>query len=448
MRPMTDEERMLLARSRALGYKPVTMESQVQQQLAVLDPNNLPSQAPMVQPYDIPSEKDILQQQVAASTAGLRSQLDSQRNMAQAMRGRAMPRGQAVGPSGIFVRNPYDSAATAVSRIAGAMMERDLRDDYAELDKAESRQNLAKLKLTDVLTDEEREYESGEAELDRNFKAGESALGRAVQRELGQLSAATAMRGQNMSAATASMQEAGRNDRGGETQPFTLDGKVVSIYDDAFGNSFMGGPEGRPMSPEERSRAVNYTPGTASGTLGDEGAFQMPVEAQAQQQQSLMGGIYTSPYFDASTGAFDPERWAGELAVGPNGEMVQATQSGMATATLGAMAQRMEEINLRPWTEKEIETITRDFPSLNSQYADWARFGARNLIPRMEAKFVEAIQKGRSTPEMQEQYIGQMYDEIIEGWHMNSDPEGTKLKDLELLGVPRSRITSWLKRRR
>jgi hypothetical protein len=259
------------------------------------------------------------------------------------------------------------------------------------------------------------------------------------------MTSATAAANRTASAEAAATETEERREEGTKFAPYSLDGKVYTVATDATGNHFFGTTDGQPLTNEQASRMVPYKPGTEGGTLADQGSFQMPIEEETATDRSMFGNLFTSPYFDQSTGVFDPERWAGTVGLGPDGSMVQATQSTMATATLTPMAQRMEEINLRPWTEKEIQTITADFPDADSQYPDWARFGATVMIPKMEAKFSEAIAAGRSTPQMREQVIGQMYDDVVEGWSMNAGDRS--LKDLERLGVPKERIKDYLRRK-
>ena len=54
-----------------------------------------------------------------AELAGQEAQLQRQRDYAQALMGTPLPQGRTVGPSSIYVQNPYEGLATAAQRLAG-----------------------------------------------------------------------------------------------------------------------------------------------------------------------------------------------------------------------------------------------------------------------------------------------------------------------------------------
>ena len=399
-----------------------------------VNPND-PS-TPLSNPYQMDPTKF---RDLGIDTTGAENRIQQQRKMADALRGNKQDVVvDAGGPSNIKVVNPFNALANiAIDGLSGYASGKADRREEETVDTPKNRlaQAVAAKDAAILGRDQankDREFGLKSDQLEFNLGEPERALAEAIaadQRKIAAENRATAAR--RAEAVTSA--------------PYSLDGKVVQIVTDATGNRYLGGLDGEPIDAKTFARAVDYRPGTDKGTLDDVSAFQMPIAEQIAPERSLFGGIFTSPYFEQSTGMFDPERWAGKAALGPDGKMVQATQSDMATATLGPMAQRMEEINLRPWTEREIQTITADFPDADSEYPDWARFGARVMIPKMEAKFSEAIDAGRTTPEMRDQVIGQMYDEVVEGWRMNSG--GRDLKDLERLGVPKARIKAYLRRK-
>ena len=446
-RPLTEEER--LARAIAGMRNPytdpkITMESQVAKELAHIDPN---FGAPRPR-----TRQDVINE-AGQSTVGRQARLKSQQAYADALRSQPMAKGKTVGPLDVYVGPNWGESVADVGRQAlGGYMSGRLAPEYAAIDEAETAKAAAGYELEDLRTGEEQD-----------FTAGQNALKQAVERELATDRNALTRRGQNMVAGTARAGQQNqaniaqnrikaeiaadtratkeRREEGSEGGNYSLDGKIVHIVEGATGSFHMGDVNGPVVDSETMARAVEYRPGTDKGTIGDADAFQMPVEEQGQATPKFLGNLLTSDYFDSSTGAFNPQRWAGAVAVGPDGKMIQATQSQMATSTLGQMSQRMVEINLRPWTEKEIETITKDFPTPNSKYPDWANFTLNIAIPKLNAKFEEAKASGRTTEAVQNQVMNQMYADVIEGARKN----GMNLNDLVQLGMDRELIKKYLR---
>ena len=265
-------------------------------------------------------------------------------------------------------------------------------------------------------------------------RASEGALDRGAQAEEARLTREAA-------AAAARLATDSRRAESMKPSNYVIDGKVRNVVWDSTGQPRLGSVDGGIIPPETMARAVEYRPGTDKGTLGDAGSFSIDPADQGEAPVSFMGNLLNSDYFDKSTGVFNPERWAGALGAGPDGDMVKATQSQMSTATLAQIAQRMEDINLRPWTPEEIKTISADFPSANSKYPDWANFSYNLLAPKLSARYDEAIEAGRSTPEAKAAGLEQLINETIEGARKN----GMKLTDLEQLGVPRETIQKYLR---
>jgi hypothetical protein len=444
---MTPEERMMaMLMQRQKDPYGITTQGQVQKELEQLDPRNLEAAGGMSMPPppDLSSspEQDALSR-MTRSTGGMESRLKSQQAYADSLRATPGAKLQRVGPSNIAVANPWEGLEVGFNRALGGYLSSKLGDDYDAVDAAKTDKARATAEYEASLLKDERAYTTGQNDQDRGLRQAIANMRDATTQSGQRMTAETAAANIDAAAARDAAAVAARREEAVKDDNYLLDGRVVNIVKDAQNRPFLGGLNGVPLDAETFSRAVQYRPGTEKGTLADESSFQMPLVDQIAPEQSLFSGVFTSPYFDKSTGAFNFERWAGALAVGPDGSMVQATQSDMATMTLGPMAVRMEEINLRPWTEKEIETITRDFPGPNSKYPDWARFGARVIIPKMEARFAEAISRDRSDDIMREKVIGQMYSEVIEGWSRNAS--GRSFKDLEQLGVPAARIKAYLR---
>jgi hypothetical protein len=64
--------------------------------------------------------------------SGMQSKFDRQAQMAASMRGRAMPQGQRVGPSQIYVENPWDQVGAGLERALGGYVEGGVNKRRAE----------------------------------------------------------------------------------------------------------------------------------------------------------------------------------------------------------------------------------------------------------------------------------------------------------------------------
>ena len=88
-----------------------------------------------------PNAQDIAT--IAAGEGMEGGNLSRAREMAAAMRGREMPKGKTVGPSGIYVENPYEQVGAAIERLGGGLLDR--KAGQYEKNKVEPRrQALAK----------------------------------------------------------------------------------------------------------------------------------------------------------------------------------------------------------------------------------------------------------------------------------------------------------------
>jgi hypothetical protein len=169
-RRLTDEERMMMAMQQAMSNPfaaPITLESQVNDQLEQLDMSKLPSAAQT----DAWGKRDTARR--AASSVGPQTErLKQQQAYANMLRSSKLPGIERVGPSNIAVRNPWDAAETAFNRAYGGYLSGKLGEDYENLSQAESDKAEAELEYQDILKQE-----------DRGFQAGESALTRASQEQ-------------------------------------------------------------------------------------------------------------------------------------------------------------------------------------------------------------------------------------------------------------------------
>ena len=134
---------------------PVSMESQVQAGLQNLDPANMPAMT---------SWKDDVSNRAGQSTDAARARLENQQAYANQLKSTAMPEGQTVGPSGIYVRNPWDSASAGLQRLAGGYMQGKLNKKYDTLDEQDSETNVAKQRLADIGVEEDRAFRSGQSD--------------------------------------------------------------------------------------------------------------------------------------------------------------------------------------------------------------------------------------------------------------------------------------------
>ena len=128
---------------------PVSMESQVQSGLQNLDPANMPAMT---------SWKDDVSNRAGQSTDAARARLENQQAYANQLKSTAMPEGQTVGPSGIYVRNPWDSASAGLQRLAGGYMQGKLNKKYDTLDEKDGEIKTAAQRLAQIAADEQQAY--------------------------------------------------------------------------------------------------------------------------------------------------------------------------------------------------------------------------------------------------------------------------------------------------
>jgi hypothetical protein len=173
-RRLTDEERMMMAMQQAMSNPfaartfvddPLTLESQVGNQLEQLDMSKLPSAAQT----DAWGKRDTARR--AASSVGPQTEkLKQQQAYVNMLRSSKLPGIERVGPSNIAVRNPWDAAETAFNRAYGGYLSGKLGEDYDALAQAESAKTEAELEYQDILKQEERGFEAGQKGLDRSVQ--------------------------------------------------------------------------------------------------------------------------------------------------------------------------------------------------------------------------------------------------------------------------------------
>lgn len=168
---------------------PMTTESQVNAQV------NAPLSSGMAGAYIDQAEVAQKQKLRAAATADYTDQqaaVDTQRKLAQGMRGSQSPQGKTVGPLDVYVAPNWGEVVGDVAmKLGGGDLERRAGIRGAEIDQKRTEQAAAALDYTEGLTTEEREYE-----------AQQTALQQAVDRELADTADATRRRGQDMVAAS------------------------------------------------------------------------------------------------------------------------------------------------------------------------------------------------------------------------------------------------------
>lgn len=186
----TDEDRIRAALMRQRG--PITMESQVNAQLQTLDPSNMPEiqPTPLSERLMMPPEQDF---------SGEESSIANQRAYANQLRGRELPRGRSVGPSGIYTQNPWEAAEVGFSRALGGYLSGKADDRAEALGERKRQSALARAKRQaeiDAMAEQQRrsEREQGlrtaarerdfgirERQTEREAAAAEAAADRAAQ---------------------------------------------------------------------------------------------------------------------------------------------------------------------------------------------------------------------------------------------------------------------------
>lgn len=118
---------------RALGVTPEQMAAQRQQSA--------------MQRQFAPNAADIAT--IAAGEGVEGGNLERARSMAAQMRGRDMPTGKTVGPSGIYVENPYEQIGAALERLGGGLLDRKA-SQYEQETVEPKRQALAKAQAAEA----------------------------------------------------------------------------------------------------------------------------------------------------------------------------------------------------------------------------------------------------------------------------------------------------------
>jgi hypothetical protein len=440
------------------GAGPITMESQVNAQLSQPVPQGMINQS------STPGGLSSAAQGATRDLSGQEAAIKQQQAYANSMRGGAAPEGRNVGPSGIYVGPNWGKqvgylAKQAMGGYAAAQANK------ADQALAPQRQQKAMdmLRYQQQLTEEERGFKSGESQMDRDLRkgiseatnlvtTGEGAANRGARANQGGLDrsaqmartmagiegdigAADALDERKVDAA----QTARENDW--VDSPYMVNGKLQTVSQNPnTGENRWGGSTGPLIPPEVMQNAIAYTPGQASGTTADTDYMDKDPATAGASSPDFMGNLLTSDTFES--GIFNPARWGAEVGVGPEGEFAQATQRQMGTATLGALAQRMQDINLRPWTPKEIETISADFPSKNDRYPSWANFTYNNLRPSLAAKYREAEAAGVTPSVPKEELFRQMDYDILKG----AENQGIDLMKLaKNIGMPDERLREYLR---
>lgn len=157
-----EEEQMMLVqilrRTQGPVRPPITMESQVNQQLAQPIPPGMISQS--ADAGKAQADIDAMSQDIS----GAERAAGAQRAFAQQLRGRAAPQGKTVGPSGLYVGpNWGESLEFATNQLAAGYMGRKANEKDAALDE----QRTAKLRA---------EIAQAQANKDRTFGQGDRRL--------------------------------------------------------------------------------------------------------------------------------------------------------------------------------------------------------------------------------------------------------------------------------
>jgi hypothetical protein len=242
---------------------------------------------------------------------------------------------------------------------------------------------------------------------------------------------------------------ANQDARATEPATFNVDGKPVTGIQHPGGLLERYGEDGKPTGTY-----VDISGATPYDTSRVETVSMTPADLEAERQSldpmsgtappSLYTNLLNSPYVEM--GFWNPKQWLGRIQAGPDGDMVDATQSQLASVMLKGTAGRMQEMKMQPWTPTEIRTITADFPDGFGSYADLVRFGTQYLIPKTRQEFDIAIEAGVQTPENKKRELETTYDGIIQG--AKGDMGNDYIKKLQAFGVPDEEIKRYLSKGR
>ena len=381
-------------------------------------------------------------QGAAVDLTGQERGIAAQRAMAAQMRGGGAPKGKTVGPSGLYVAPNWGEHLEHVTgKLAGAYLGKKANEADTELDVSRAKKNRDTIRYEAELLADDRGYRTGERLGGQEHQTGERLGGQAFrsgEREAGQTFDTSERVGgeqfteglrQSLQAAdqlfATGEREAGEEhtkDTDWDNVPFHAPGdpaKTINYaYNKQTGEYRRGTREGAPVEPGEIESLTPWDTGTGgSMTAADRAAAELagrdPAKGDGGSNPLAINRILDSgDMLATATGALDPNRWISQLGL-EGFEAEQALQMDMGTATLTALSQNMEAIDLKPWSVKEIETISKDVPDKNTQPYGWTKWSAETFRPDFENRFDDAIANEVQTEETKKVYMDQLDTSLV-----------------------------------
>lgn len=364
------------------------------------------------------ANRERLREEASRGTRALQSRIAQEQALANSLRQAPLPQGRQAGQ--LYVAsNPLEALASVADRGLGAMMSRQLRGDYEELGEAEQAQKRAALEYQEALTQDERDFTSGQNILDRQSREGIAA---------GSLGLQQALRDD----ALAEMETVTFHDPSGEG--------VVNFKRDSENNYYtIAGDE---VPGEAIDSLMPFKPGTegsrASAAADREAraaAEELRDRTKASEDLLLQDDVVTTallnPLLEAATGKpyLDFTRAAAEYTPTLfDLEAEESLQRQLRGITLDQAAPRLEKLGVNP-TDKDLSETFKTVPSVNSGPKTWIDWYEIEYIPALSA----AIKRG-TKPELHDQVMEEAQANLakMKELHFKTDEEDS---GFQLLGV-------------
>jgi len=308
--------------------------------------------------------------------SGLEGKYKRQMAVADQMRGREIPQGKTVGPSGIYVENPYEQAGAAFSRLMGAKIARDAErgsgeelstarqgkaDAAARLARASAMQDAGRFDIGTGVDREKLDQDARQSRADLKLRRAKAAA---------DADRAAAERKDNMKLAW---------ERSDLLDPDT--GRPGSYWE--RGDEISYGPPGaegsRMLDGNEARQLFSYQPSTETGSMEalpgltkdqerlitSEGA-RMSAQEKVESTTDMIGDVLNSDALDKYAGPLNLKTFAARhLGMGDDSWEATATSQRLAVARVAPLAAYSEIF--RPFSNVEVELSMDTLPKLSDQ---------------------------------------------------------------------------------